>query len=217
VTPTVEVWVYGSAARGDADDLSDFDLLVVGDAHEPAFLPPAVLGARSLSVSRYEWDEIVAMVQYGSLFLHHVKQEGRPLVEGDPPRLRTLLASLPPYRRAEQELASFTQVVADVRIAIQHDYSPQFELAVLATAARHAAILGCYLLGTPRFGRHEPFRTLLPQLGYSCAEVADFERLYAYRVSENRGEVAEVQSEDDAASWASRVGTLIGRVDALTG
>jgi predicted nucleotidyltransferase len=208
----VEVWMYGSAARGDADRLSDLDLLVVGDSGEEGDLPAALMSGESLSVSRYTWDEIAAMVGYGSLFLHHVRQEGRPIVEDDPPRLRQLLAQLPRYRRAGQELDSFAEVVADVRHALEGDYSPQFELAVLATAARHAAILGCYLSGEPQFGRIEPFRLLLRRFGYSSTDIEAFERLYDYRVAENQGDVRPVDERDDVATWAARVGSLIQRV-----
>src|SRR5439155_16574942 len=105
-----------------------------------------------------------------------------------------------------------SQVVADVREAVEHDHSPQFELAVLATAARHAAILGCYLINEPRFGRAEPFRVLLARLGYRAAEIEDFERLYGYRVSENRDEVAQADARDDTATWIFRVDTLIAHV-----
>jgi predicted nucleotidyltransferase len=212
MTAAVEVWLYGSAARGDADNASDVDLLVVADPDETPALPPIDIDG-SLSVSRYDWNEIDAMVAYGSLFLHHIKQEGRALVEDDPPRLRRLLERLPPYSRAAQELASFLQVVADVREAIEADHSPQFELAVLGTAARHATILGCYLIGTPRFGRREPFLVLLPRLGYDRTEVADFERLYAYRLSENRGEPAEIDPRDELLAWVGRVARLIGQVE----
>lgn len=207
----MEVWLYGSAARGDSDDVSDVDLLVLADSDEPVE-PPAIDFGAPVSVSQYTWAEVEAMVGYGSLFLHHVKEEGRALVEEDPPRLRELLARLPPYARARQELDSFEQVVADVRAAVEDDYSPQFELAVLATAARHAAILGCYLIGTPRFGRREPFAVLLPRLGYGAPGLADFERLYAYRVSENRGEVAVIDRRDDVPGWLPRVETLIRKV-----
>src|SRR5215210_7275868 len=131
----VEVWVYGSAARGDLDELSDLDLLVLIEPGEGGDLPAISASESSVSVSRYTWDEIFSMVGYGSLFLHHVKRKGRALVEEDPPRLRQLLDQLPAYQRADQELDSFSQVVADVRNAVDGDYSPQFELAVLATAA----------------------------------------------------------------------------------
>jgi hypothetical protein len=210
----MEVWLYGSAARGDCDDVSDVDLLVLSDSDENVGLPVMDF-AGPVSVSHYTWAEVEAMVGYGSLFLHHVKEEGRPLVEEDPPRLRELLGRLPSYTRAAQELDSFEQVVADVRTAVKGDHSSQFELAVLATAARHAAILGCYLIGTPRFGRREPFDLLLPQLGYGAAEIAAFERLYSYRVAENRDEVAEIDRRDDAPSWVPRVDTLIRKVREL--
>lgn len=207
--------MYGSAARGDADELSDVDLLVVAEPGENVELPVTVSSRESVSVSRYTWSEIAAMVGYGSLFLHHVKREGRPLAEEEPARLRELLDQLPAYKRADQELDSFSQVVIDVREAVEHDYSPQFELAVLATGARHAAILGCYLMNDPRFGRAEPFRVLLPRLGYDAAGITDFERLYGYRVSENRDEVAEIDPRDEVAGWILRVDTLIAEVRAL--
>jgi hypothetical protein len=208
--------MYGSAARGDADELSDVDLLVVADADEKTDLAMTAFSQDVVSVSRYAWDEIAAMVGYGSLFLHHVRQEGRALLEERPPRLRQLLEELPPYKRADQELESFSHVVADVRTSIEGDYSPQFELAVLGTAARHAAILGCYLIGTPRFGRDEPFRLLLPRFGYTGEEVSDFERLYRYRVSENRNEVVRVDPRDEVITWVPRVGALIQKVRDLS-
>jgi len=210
----VEVWLYGSAARGDSDELSDIDLLVVGEPGEETDLSK-IAPADNISVSRYAWDEIDAMVGYGSLFLQHVKQEGRPLMEQQPPRLRRLLDQLPAYARADQELDSFSLVVTDVHDAAGGDYSPQFELAVLATAARHAAILGCYLIGEPHFGRSEPFRVLLPRLGFSAADIEDFQRLYRYRVSENLGEVIRVDGRDEVLTWVARVATLIARVREL--
>jgi len=211
------MWVYGSAARGDADELSDIDLLVVADPDERPDAPPSIAGTAGVSVSRYAWDEIESMIGYGSLFLHHLKQEGRPIVEQDPPRLRRLLEQLPRYQRADQELDSFSQVVADVRDALSGDYSPQFELAVLATAARHSVILGCYLIGDPRFGRGEPFRVLLPRLGYTAGEISAFQRLYTYRLAENRAEIAPLDQRDDVMTWATRVATLIEQVKSLAG
>jgi predicted nucleotidyltransferase len=208
-----EVWLYGSAARGDADELSDVDVLVVGD--EPVALD--AIGLRgSISASAYSWEEIEHMASYGSLFLHHIKLEGRPLLEERPPRLRRVLETLSPYRRADQELDSFERVVEDAaEAAARGDHSPLFELAVLGTAARHAAILGCYLLGTPEFGRCRPFEILLLRLGYARSAVRDFERLYGYRVKENRGEASSRQPTDTVDVWVPRVRQLISEVKEL--
>jgi predicted nucleotidyltransferase len=211
---SLEAWLYGSAARGDADALSDVDVLVITEPGESMDVVELDL-PETATPSWYTWPEIEAMVDYGSLFLLHVKAERQPLREEEPPRLRQLLAELPPYARADQELDSFRRVVVDVEESAAGDPSPQFELAVLATAARHAAILGCYLLGSPEFGRCRPFRVLLPRLGYSDAEVGEFERLYDYRVSENSGEARNLGPGDTISEWVPRVRDLIEKVQGL--
>ena len=73
--------LYGSQARGDADSISDVDVLVAGTtaplADEiAALLPEGVEGP--LHASHYTWNELKAMSRYGSLFLHHVAAEARP-------------------------------------------------------------------------------------------------------------------------------------------
>src|SRR6478609_7822845 len=70
--PFVSV-LYGSAARGDSDNLSDIDILIIDDdPHRQYFYPDA-------SVVRYEWSEIAEMKTYGSLFLRHLRQHSRIL------------------------------------------------------------------------------------------------------------------------------------------
>lgn len=208
-----EVWLYGSAARGDADYRSDVDVLVVGDGQ---FSPATVGLDLTVTPSHYSWPEIENMARYGSLFLHHIRLEGQPLVETSSRRLRNLLDALPPYARADQELDSFEQVVTDVATSVKRDHSPAFELAVLGTAARHAAILGCYLIGDPEFGRHRAFEKLLPLLGYRNGEVEWFERLYDYRVLENLGEEPpEDLAQEDIERAVSGVQTLIDDVRKL--
>src|SRR5215211_6982045 len=147
-----EVWLYGSTARGDRAEDSDVDILIAGEGEiDVQSLNPSSRG--DLSLSRYSWAEIENMAQYGSLFPHHIRLEGRPLVESDERRLRAILSSLRAYSRASQELDCFSRVLDDVEIALTQDHSVVYELAVVATAARHAAILGCYLIGEPDFGR----------------------------------------------------------------
>src|SRR3954454_16889686 len=212
-----EVWLYGSTARGDRDAASDVDILVAG--HELPDLT-AIAGSMpaQLSVSRYSWEELRHMAGYGSLFLHHVRLEGRPLVETREKRLDGLLRTLGPYTRAGKELDCFTRVVDDVERTLEEDHSVPFELSVLATAGRHAAILGCYALGQPDFGRTSPFRRLLPRLGYSGAAIQQFVDLYTFRRADDEDRPPELnRSTEDARAYAAAVRTLIGGVRALAG
>jgi hypothetical protein len=152
------VLLYGSYARGDADEISDVDVLVVGraalgTAEIAGLLPASCEGP--LHVSHYTWPELVAMSEYGSLFLHHIASEARPIrYEGrGQVRLSTLLASLPPYRLADRDLVGFRATVCDVEAGLREGLPPCFELAVLGGVARHASVLGCYVAGSPIFGR----------------------------------------------------------------
>ncbi len=210
-----EIWLYGSAARGDRDEISDVDVLVASD--EPLSSSDIHIPVEGpVSLSRYGWRELEHMASYGSLFLHHLKLEGRPLREQPQRRMRELLDGLGDYQRGELELASFRRVLEDVEQSLEGDFSPAYELAVVATAARHAAILGCYLLGEPNFGRTSAFRFLLPRLGYSPAEVEDLVELYRFRRAEDQGiPLEDPRFTADVRGWAARVRTLIDEVGAL--
>src|SRR5262245_46459624 len=75
------VWLYGSVARGDADELSDTDVLLISDASDHPI--PAVQAVAEASVSHYTWGQITSLAEVGSLFLHHLRLEGR-VVAGTP-------------------------------------------------------------------------------------------------------------------------------------
>jgi predicted nucleotidyltransferase len=210
-----EVWLYGSTARGDRDGTSDVDILVAGN-EVPDLSAIAASMPGHLSVSRYSWEELDQMAGYGSLFLHHLRLEGQPIVETGEKRLKRLLRRLGPYARAGRELSCFSRVVDDVEHTLEADHSVPFELSVLATAARHAAILGCYALGEPDFGRTSPFRRLLPRLGYPEAAIQQFVDLYTFRRADDEDRPPELKrSTEDARTYAAAVRNLIRGVRAL--
>lgn len=113
------VALYGSVARGDVDADSDLDVLLVGENTDDL----KVLQRRTpagASASGYTWNEIEAMRQYGSLFLHHLAADARVLAGDQSGRTRflTALSSVPEYRRARSDVASFLQAVSDAEESV---------------------------------------------------------------------------------------------------
>src|SRR6476619_6606291 len=98
-SPFVEV-LYGSAARGDNDIFSDIDLVIIDDYAEKQ---PSLSSA---TVVRYTWSEFTEMASYGSLFLRHLRMEGRILSADDNGRgvYRAIVDDLPRYHRVHFDL-----------------------------------------------------------------------------------------------------------------
>ncbi|MBX7432540.1 nucleotidyltransferase domain-containing protein [Mycobacterium sp. Y57] len=182
-SPFVEV-LYGSAARGDGDRYSDLDLLIVDDGNDRL---PSYTWA---SVVRYTWAEFSEMSGYGSLFLRHLRSEGR-ILNSDSRGQRLLnefLMGLRPYSRVAFDLHSFELAIADGESALAlGDTSTEFELASLATVMRHCAILGCYLMGCENFTRYGAFDLCCDRFGLESGSKEKFRQLYGYRIALARG------------------------------
>jgi hypothetical protein len=217
---TSSVWLYGSSARGDSDEFSDLDVVVVGQDREiddkfRAFLHN--FGIPQAALSRYTWAEIEGMSTYGSLFLQHLKSEGCPIVEGCHVRgrLNNILRRLGRYSRARQDLRAFQMGLTEARQSLLTGGSLPFELSVLATIVRHSCILGCYLIGQPTFGRSEPVRVICNEWHLPPGISQDYQYLYQYKLlAETRvSQVTTQLAQKDAIQWCERIDGLLGRLE----
>jgi hypothetical protein len=210
MTSALEVWLYGSHARGIADEQSDTDVLLVTDDATAA--PPQDLLApfRRVTVSRYLWHEVFTMHSYGSLFLDHIRQEGVRLDGSrNDSRLQGILDTLPKFTRATHDLNGFKFAASEARRSLANYGWPDLELNVMAAVARHAAILGCYCSGQPDYGRESPFHRIGLHLGY-CAthrrRLASLATRYRYL---ELGDEAWLTEADQGIDWLSDVEQLL--------
>lgn len=185
MTDNVAVLLYGSHARGDVDSLSDCDVLLISDAPQRASDWRHLFGekVKDIAVTTYSWSEISGMAKYGSLFLQHIKTEGKPVYIGDSvsDKLCGILESIGEYKHARRDIAGFKSVIADVERSCKYS-SITYECAVIATVIRHAAILGCWMLGEPDFGRITPVVKMTEKLGFNPRMADEFAGFYKYRL-----------------------------------
>lgn len=210
------IWLYGSHARGDSDQLSDVDVLVVSNEAVDSTLIPTELRVRNqLAIARYSWGEIEGMARYGSLFLQHLRLEGRTVLEGPraKDRLRDVLGTLAGYTKAKQDLAAFRAVLTDVRESVVSIDCFTFELATVATVFRHACILGCSLAGSPCFSRIGPIARLVGAWSLAPNWLEEFPVLYAYRMyAEGRSLRPEPAPRRMIERWCSRADRLLHEI-----
>lgn len=216
MSTTTEVWLFGSAARGDTDSRSDIDVLVAGPLEDESLIG-LPYSRDALSVVQYDWAELEHMAAYGSLFLHHVRLEGKPAQHHRSSRLKELIAALPGYSRADHELDSFVKVLDDVEDSLTADHAPAFELSVVATALRHACILGCYAIGRPTFGRNAAFEAFLSAVSKSRL-IAPAQRLYEFRLHEDgRGPAPFPPTTRATRAWLTETRYVIEDVKGVCG
>jgi len=211
------VWLYGSLARGDQSPRSDVDILVVGDGDPPDRIHVLYPGHYK-AISQYSWTEMERMAGYGSVFLHHLQREARPLIRNQAAdrRLARMLETLGPYLQAESDLLAFRATLDDISDALRGDCAPDYEMAVLGSVARHASVLACFVSGGPVFGREVAFGRLREVLGLARDPRSALMRIYEYRLAEERGiRLAHRATRDDVERGLVLIRGIVERLEGL--
>jgi hypothetical protein len=211
------ILLYGSYARGDADSVSDIDVLVVSPIKPQndeisKLLPKSYKGI--LHTSHYTWKEFSLMSSYGSLFLHHIATEAKIIRFGGDAlnQLNHLLAELPSYQLAKRDLSSFRITINDVTTGLGIGLPPCFELAVLGGVARHASVLGCYIMGKPTYGRRSISQAA--ELFQMSAAIKDLELAHRFRLyEEGQCELPSEVSLADVTRTVQILSTFLDRIE----
>lgn len=164
-TPVSAVRLFGSVARGESDNWSDQDLLIV------------VPSESSLSSIRHAFDELRTtrsdisvyterryrqMHTEGHLFAWHVFKESRSVtLEGlstKAPDLITQLGTPSAYRRSRPDASALVDMLAHCAEGLgAEEASEVFEAGILYVVSRNLAIIVSWKLGCLSFSVSVPF------------------------------------------------------------
>lgn len=176
----MEIYAFGSIVRGEIDEYSDVDLLVIKDLKEKI---PEIDKER---FSIYTFERLSQLWEEGNPFSWHLYSESKCLYsENSIPFLKSL-GKPNPYINHLNDLNKFHKLFLDSKLSIEsNSYSLDFDLSMIFLAIRNFA--SCFSLG---FLKIEEFsRDTALKIGeYSIQiNITTYNRLKASRILASRG------------------------------
>lgn len=161
----LSIILYGSKARNDNDINSDLDLCVLTKGRGENDLRQIEksdflidLHHKELTPTFYPESVVNSMLEHGSLFLWHLKLEGKVLY-GEK-YFSTKLATLKPFKTHKDEILYHSFLFNDL-LNSWHSVSivNEFDLSILFTISRNTCMVLSHLVDKPSFGRIDSFVT----------------------------------------------------------
>lgn len=155
----LSVIIYGSRARKDHDNSSDLDICVITKGKiDKKYLDKDVFSifpkneCKNLEISSYDTDLVNVMLDYGSLFLWHLKNEGEVVYGKN--YFDKIIKNLSPYRHHADELHYHFEIFNDLKMAHNILKEPnEFDLSLLFTICRNTCMILSNKFESITFGR----------------------------------------------------------------
>lgn len=184
--------LYGSEARQESDKFSDKDILLIVDKFENRDSIPKELKKLNYNFEEYEvtiHDEVQLrkMLKKGSLFLWHIKLEGKILY--DKKNFFNLkINQLYKFEDYKNEFLYYKGIFNDLENSIlELNFQANFDYALLFTLIRNSCMLISYKDGNPKFGRESAFHYCRKEVkGFNFSKQI-FKKLLAFKLKYERG------------------------------
>jgi Nucleotidyltransferase domain len=199
-----EIYIFGSATRGEVSSTSDVDVLVIPRGSEPRENFPAAW-------SVYSTQTVESYYRTGRLFGWHLHLEAKCIFSHERRNFLDSLGPPAPYTTYRDDVSDLEAILAESLTQIRNGTnSLVYELGLVYTAVRDIAMSASWrMLAAPDFSREAPFR--LP-LAFPLSKV-DYQVAMLARHSSTRG--SDVEIDADSAAGAVLAAPLIRWVDEI--
>lgn len=165
-----EIYIFGSAIRGDVHTFSDVDVLVIPDAPSEVKFPS--------TWSVYSRQTIKSYFELGRLFAWHLHLEAVCIFPRFGANFLSEIGPPSPYTNAATDISDLQILLEKSLLELQMGTPNQvYELGLVYTAIRDIAMAASWpLLGKPSFSRYAPYQLPepcpLPLAAYETAMIA---------------------------------------------
>lgn len=185
------VMVYGSVARNEADINSDIDIFALVEDSLTEIEREKVIekiyyqfSAKEVNVSLYTKEIFNKMSIDGSLFLWHLKKEGKYLFNKNNGDIFMNLSNFDGYQK---NMKLYRDLFNSVQKSLVENGVNSYDLSMLFFLCRNISILTCFKIGNPIFGRHSAYETLTKYLNFEPVNYSNFTFLSKWRIDYTRG------------------------------
>lgn len=206
------IWIFGSAARGTADDLSDRDVLIVGDDDAERTAVDELWRGSGWSVTSFTLERFEKMSAYGSLFIEHLQKEGIR-IRDDHGQVARVFSNYVRKDSYEEELLDALGPLAWISESPSQYWTAMCSADILYVAMRNVGVLASASTESVRFDYFELVNLLADRYFLTPEQEEALVRLRVLKIAyRNRSIGVDVFVQLEAALKAARkVGEQIRR------
>lgn len=191
----LSIVLFGSEARGDSDEYSDVDIFLLvediaqNEINEVVDKIKSKLHYRNIGISLYTRTIYNQLLSEGSMFLWHLKLEGKVIYLKEN---LNLFKDLQPFTKFNENLTTYENLYKQTTKSLRMNGVNYFDLSQLFFISRNIYLLSCFKLGHPTFGRFSVFSKFVECIGFSPLDWDNYKYLSKWRLNYTRGVGYEV-------------------------
>ncbi|UOO43803.1 nucleotidyltransferase domain-containing protein (plasmid) [Priestia megaterium] len=210
----LSVILFGSAAREDSDEYSDVDIFLLVDNVSQERIDQITdkvkekIGRPNIGISLYRKDIYNKLLLEGSMFLWHLKLEGKVIyIKED----LLLFEHLQPFANFNKNLSTYEKLYIKTIKSLDLNGINSFDLSQLFFICRNICLLTCFKLGHPTFGRLTAYSKLIELINVTPLDWSNYIYLSEWRLNYTRGNLKKTKypTKEELFNLLNQIDTLM--------